>query len=481
MSAFSLHIMIASLIVYNFAFVMMILSEMLVVLLHLTSSCVNIIIILISVLTSAIFFRICNAFMYITMLRENNHNARITNFEKEHYKQDRVNLEDDWTMMNCTNCSNADLKMIASDVDSLQENRDARLKHSCDNEKNVVNIIDLLIKISTLEKEKSKDHSWKEIALKLIQRLRLDSEEKHHANQNAFIAKNVQKLKTSVQLLNKQLYTQKNTRLSTKITSWANMTREEIATKKQRLKDDSSSLCKKREVMIKIMNKREIKEIQKKLIEQILQRIADVSTGQRNLIVSLRKLSSDDIFLHAVSSDAWANLKKTQTWAKEIASSTCVARWTFAMLTHEVHTTINMSNQEKIIERLIKDNARLHEDLKVLRIVWLKKIADSEKTHSSLIVEITIEAMMNRLMNMSMLNSYQECACELFEKNCRITQCFRCHEFDHMTKICRKNQRCEKCADKHHIEKCVMSLNRRCCVNCNENHELWRCICLKWW
>ena len=25
-----------------------------------------------------------------------------------------------------------------------------------------------------------------------------------------------------------------------------------------------------------------------------------------------------------------------------------------------------------------------------------------------------------------------------------------------------------------------MSLNKRCCVNCNENHEFWRCICLKW-
>ncbi len=139
-----------------------------------------------------------------------------------------------------------------------------------------------------------------------------------------------------------------------------------------------------------------------------------------------------------------------------------------------------MSNQEKIIERLIKDNTRLHENLKVLRIVWLKKIADSEKTHSSLIIEIAIEAMMNWLMNMSMLNSYQECACKLFKKNCHIIQCFRCHEFDHMTKICRKNQRCEKCADKHHIEKCVMSLNKRRCVNCNENHELWRCICFKW-
>ncbi len=88
--------------------------------------------------------------------------------------------------------------------------------------------------------------------------------------------------------------------------------------------------------------------------------------------------------------------------------------------------------------------------------------------------------MINQLMNMSMLNSYQECACKLFEKNCCITQCFRCYEFDHMTKFCRKNQRCKKCADKHHIEKCVMSLNKRHCINCNENHEFWRCICFKW-
>jgi len=61
--------------------------------------------------------------------------------------------------MNCTNCSNADSKTIASNVDSLQENRDAESKHLRDDEENVANIIDLLIKISTLEKEKSKDHS----------------------------------------------------------------------------------------------------------------------------------------------------------------------------------------------------------------------------------------------------------------------------------------------------------------------------------
>jgi len=57
------------------------------------------------------------------------------------------------------NRSNADSKMIASDVDSLQENRNARLKCLHNDKENVVNIIDLLIKISTLKKEKNKDHS----------------------------------------------------------------------------------------------------------------------------------------------------------------------------------------------------------------------------------------------------------------------------------------------------------------------------------
>jgi len=142
--------------------------------------------------------------------------------------------------------------------------------------------------------------------------------------------------------------------------------------------------------------------------------------------MSFCKLSSKDIFLYAISSDTWTNLKKTQEWVKEIMNLTCISWWIFAVLTHEMHTTIDMNNQKKVIKRLIKNNARLHENLKILRIVWLKKVAKNEKIHSSLIMKIAIKAMMNWLMNMSMLNAYHECTCELFEKNCCITQCFRC-------------------------------------------------------
>ncbi len=165
-------------------------------------------------------------------VKKNNHNTCTTNLEKEHFMQDRVNLENDQTTMNCMSHSNASSRVIASDVDMLQENSDARSQRSRNDKKKIVDIINLLIKTSTLKKEMSKDYSWKEIALKLMCCLRLESEEKHHMTQNAFIVKNVQKLKTSVQLLSKQLQMQKNTRFLLKIMSWTNVTREELSTRK---------------------------------------------------------------------------------------------------------------------------------------------------------------------------------------------------------------------------------------------------------
>ncbi len=79
-----------------------------------------------------------------------------------------------------------------------------------------------------------------------------------------------------------------------------------------------------------------------------------------------------------------------------------------------------------------------------------------------------------------MLNSYQECSCKLFKRNCYIMQCYKCFNFDHMIKFCKNKKRCFKCTDKHHIEKRVVLMNKRWCVNCNDSHEFWRCSCLKW-
>jgi len=54
---------------------------------------------------------------------------------------------------------------------------------------------------------------------------------------------------------------------------------------------------------------------------------------------------------------------------KRIINLTYVMYKSFVILTHNVCIILNINNQKIIIKRLIKNNAKLHEDLKILRIV----------------------------------------------------------------------------------------------------------------
>jgi len=61
------------------------------------------------------------------------------------------------------------------------------------------------------------------------------------------------------------------------------------------------------------MKRKEIKEIQKKSIDQIFQEIINMSMMQRDLIVLLCKLESKNIALYVMSLKAQAALEKSQT------------------------------------------------------------------------------------------------------------------------------------------------------------------------
>ena len=74
--------------------------------------------------------------------------------------------------------SNADSMTIASSVDSSQRDSDVKFKHSRNDKIKVISIINLLTQTLMLKKEKSKDHSWKDVILELIQRLQNISERK---------------------------------------------------------------------------------------------------------------------------------------------------------------------------------------------------------------------------------------------------------------------------------------------------------------
>jgi len=64
---------------------------------------------------------------------------------------------------------------------------------------------------------------------------------------------------------------------------------------------------------MKIVKRKEVKKIQKRLINQIFQEIASMLMTQQDLIMSLRKLESEDIALYMMSSKVQAALEKSQT------------------------------------------------------------------------------------------------------------------------------------------------------------------------
>jgi hypothetical protein len=100
-----------------------------------------------------------------------------------------------------------------------------------------------------------------------------------------------------------------------------------------------------------------------------------------------------------------------------------------------------------------------------------------KKKLSSLIVKIHNAEQINRLIKDEFLHEYSQISCKLFVNNCRIKQCFNCQRYDHIDKICRYERRCSVCVESHNDSTCKISIDKKKCVNCENNHSIWLCQC----
>jgi hypothetical protein len=96
---------------------------------------------------------------------------------------------------------------------------------------------------------------------------------------------------------------------------------------------------------------------------------------------------------------------------------------------------------------------------------------------SSLIVKIHSAEQINRLIRDDLLHEYSQISCELFVNNCRIKQCFNCQRYNHIDKICRHERRCSVCVESHNNSTCKISIDKRKCANCEDNHSIWSFQC----
>jgi hypothetical protein len=340
---------------------------------------------------------------------------------------------------------------------------------------------DQFIKHPHLKEGKEEEIPWKAIAEELRRRLLLVGGTQAN-EQTPTPSQELKDIKESINELQKAVQSivppHSHTSNTQKPQTWASV----AASNAPPQRDTSAPpLQKAREIIVRLDEPTDTQNLQRKSTEQIMQNIRQTAPSQYEQIASIRRLPSGDIAVRAITVEARQELEKSTEWTKGLADSSRVIRKTCAVFAHGVRTALDTSNQEATIAKLKTDNARLHPGLDIIRVAWPRKVEGSGKGHSSLIVEVATEEMANRLIDYGLIESYSECACEYFEKECRITQCFICFKFGHTAKACQSDPDCHRCGGHHHLDDCMEQEERMFCPNCKkEGHKPWMRRCPFW-
>ncbi len=212
-------------------------------------------------------------------------------------------------------------------------------------------------------------------------------------------------------------------------------------------------------------------------VKKLIERLQRTEKMKEN-VMTTKRLFNENVKLITRLKKVKNRLTINNSLMKSVASSTYTMSRIFEILIHEMRMIdVQTSNQQKIIRRIEKQNEILHSNLRIARIIWSRNVINEKKQLSSLIVKIHSAEQINRLIKDEFLHEYSQISCELFVNNCRIKQCFNCQRYDHIDKICRHERRCSICVESHNDSTCKIFVDKKKCVNCENNHSIWSFQC----
>ena len=193
----------------------------------------------------------------------------------------------------------------------------------------------------------------------------------------------------------------------------------------------------------------------------------------------LRRLPSNDYHITTLTENSRIELENETDWLQAFAKSAEVKRTTFAVFAHGIKIkAVDASNQARVIETIRNYNSRLHPELDIVKVTWMKRTLDQGKSHGSLIIETSSTESANRLISQGLVFEGEIKNCERFIKEARITQCLRCQKYGHLAKGCQNIAACAHCAGPHHVSECPKDpITGRHCALCKGNHPAWSRDC----
>jgi len=133
---------------------------------------------------------------------------------------------------------------------------------------------------------------------------------------------------------------------------------------------------------------------------------------------------------------------------------------------------------EKQAKKIEKDNARSHPNLRIRGMRWLGRTEN--KKYAPLVIKVNSAEQANQLISEGVVIAYDLKLVDRYDSKCRITQCFKCQKYGHISLTCRNAERCGHCGGEHATETCTGELQakRKRCAACNgAEHVSWSMSC----
>ncbi|KAJ9137654.1 Endonuclease/exonuclease/phosphatase [Pleurostoma richardsiae] len=197
-------------------------------------------------------------------------------------------------------------------------------------------------------------------------------------------------------------------------------------------------------------------------------------------IVAAHQLKSGDIQIFTSTTAEATQLKQNKGWLGGLGEHAEVIVPTYGVIVHGISTSsINMKDQKATIQQMLADNYTVIPRADISHIGWLTKEATLKRA-SSIVVEFTDPEMANAVIYAGLAWEGQIHQCQLYDRACRVKQCFRCYQYGHIGTQCNASQTCGYCAELHETKHCKQKgaegFTPRCTM-CKEAHTAWSNAC----
>jgi hypothetical protein len=197
-------------------------------------------------------------------------------------------------------------------------------------------------------------------------------------------------------------------------------------------------------------------------------------------IVAAHHLKSGDIQIFTSTTAEATQLKENQGWLKGLGEHAELMVPTYGVIVHGISTnSINTKDQTATIQQMLADNYTVIPSAEITYVGWLTKEA-TLKQASSIVVEFADPEMANAIIYAGMVWEGQVHQCQLYDRACRVKQCFRCYNYGHIGTQCNVSQACGYCAEQHETRHCQQKgaegFTPQCAV-CKDAHTAWSNAC----